>query len=40
VSTTSRSHTLYSWGVPKYKPDKFGSVRPELGLDVVGGEYC
>jgi hypothetical protein len=38
VSTTSRSRTLYSRGVPKYKPDKFGRVRSELGPDVVGGE--
>jgi hypothetical protein len=38
VSTRSRSRTLYSRGVPRYKPDKFGSVRPELGPDVVRGE--
>jgi hypothetical protein len=36
VSTNGRSRTLNSRGVPKYKPDKFVSVRTELGLDVVG----
>jgi hypothetical protein len=38
VSAGSRSRTLYSRGVPKYKPEWFGSVSPELRPGVVGDE--